>query len=129
MCPTIMLIEDDHSLRMLVAEALSMLDSEVLAFSCADDALPTLEGQEAISLLVTDIDMPGQLNGVGLANMVVERWPHLPIIVMSGNLQPKDIWPTLAIFLAKPFTLDVLLNCASLLLQGKHSEAFEQRNG
>jgi FixJ family two-component response regulator len=55
--------------------------------------------------MFTDIDMPGQINGLGLARLVSMRSQDLPIIVSSGaaDVAPGDL-PSGARFLAKPYS-------------------------
>ena len=108
MCPTILLVEDDDTVRELAADALSMLGAHVIACQNADVALRELERYTPVNLVLTDIRMPGQLDGLQLANLVAKRWPHLPIIVTSGNRMDDDLLPPHATFLAKPWTLETL---------------------
>jgi CheY-like chemotaxis protein len=116
MCPTILLVEDDDTLRELAAEALSMLDTNVIACPSADVALRELERSTPVNLVLTDIRMPGELDGLQLANLVIKRWPHLPIIVTSGNRMADDLLPAQATFLAKPWTLEMLFKQVQMLL-------------
>lgn len=116
---TILLVEDDITLREVVAEALSMLGARVIACPNADLALLELERCAAVNLVLTDIRMPGYLDGIQLAHVITERWPQLPIIVMSGNRLPSDILPEHAVFMAKPWTLDVLFAHVQPLLQSR----------
>lgn len=116
---TILLVEDDITLREVVADALSMLDARVIACPNADLALLELERCAAVNLVLTDIRMPGYLDGIQLAHIVAERWPQLPIIVMSGNRLPSDVLPGHAVFMAKPWTLDVLFAHVEPLLSSR----------
>lgn len=59
MCPTILLVEDDDTVRELAADALSMLGAHVIACPNADVALRELERHTPINLVLTDIRMPG----------------------------------------------------------------------
>ncbi|WP_032702938.1 response regulator [Pseudomonas syringae] len=116
MRPTVLLVEDDHILRLLAVDALSMLDTYVIACCSADEALTVLEDSKAIGLVFTDIRMPGRLDGLQLAALVAERWPHLSILVTSGNRLAGDALPPQALFLAKPWTLDILFKSVQALL-------------
>lgn len=118
MCSTILLVEDDDTVRELVADALSMLDAKVIACSNADVALRELERSAAVNLVLTDIRMPGQIDGLQLARVVSKRWPKLPIIVTSGNRLEDDALPAQAAFLAKPWTLDMLFRSVQPWLSG-----------
>jgi CheY-like chemotaxis protein len=53
--------------------------------------------------MFTDIQMPGSMDGLGLARAVHERWPPIKIIVVSGQLKPSDLEiPAASRFFAKP---------------------------
>ena len=55
------------------------------------------------ALLVTDIQMPGSMDGIALARHVGERWPHIKIVVISGAVTPlPGVLPPAAQFIAKP---------------------------
>lgn len=54
-------------------------------------------------MLLTDVEMPGALDGFALAGHVAEHWPHIEIVVSSGRLKPKDgDLPSKAVFIMKP---------------------------
>ena len=57
----------------------------------ADQAIAILEARSDIALLFTDIQMPGTMDGLGLAHMVQRRWPPIKIILVSGQLKLPDI--------------------------------------
>jgi len=57
----------------------------------ADEAVAILESRSDIALLLTDIQMPGTMDGLGLARSVRERWPPIKIILVSGQLRLADI--------------------------------------
>lgn len=56
----------------------------------ADEALSILESRSDISLLFTDIQMPGSIDGLKLAHAVHDRWPTIKIILVSGQVKPSD---------------------------------------
>jgi DNA-binding NtrC family response regulator len=109
MSQTVLIVEDDEILRTLTVEAISLLGVSVMDCASADDALPMLESSPSIALVVTDICMPGRMDGLKLAQVIWSRWPCLPVIVTSGNRSvPDGLLPSHAMFLRKPWTLDVL---------------------
>ena len=109
MSPPILVVEDDALIRMDLADTLMDAGYGVLEASNADDALGILETEE-ISALLTDIDMPGSINGIGLANTVSERWPDCKIVVISGRYNPaQGSLPSSATFLSKPVSEKALL--------------------
>lgn len=109
MKPTVLVVEDDETLRFLVAEALSMFDMQVIECSNADHAYRILGEVEQVNLVLTDIRMPGQINGLELAKLIWQHWPNLPVILTSGhtNLMAERL-PPHAAFMAKPWTLEQL---------------------
>lgn len=81
---TILVVEDEPSVRNLVASSLRADDYRLLLAGSAEDALRLLdESSEQIDLLLTDAIMPGR-SGIELANMLLAKQPGLRVIVMSG---------------------------------------------
>lgn len=109
--PTIILVvEDDETLRWLVVEALTLrADTQVIDCTNADDARVLLEHANTINLVVTDIRMSGEMDGLELAQMCWKTWPMLPVIVTSGHCRlPVEQIPEGSAFMAKPWTLEQL---------------------
>jgi CheY-like chemotaxis protein len=102
--PVVLVVDDEDLLRHLVAEILAGEGYAVLEAANAMEALSQLELHRNVSLLFTDIQMPGNLDGLGLVELVHERWPHMLLIVTSGQVRPGiDALPFEARFVAKPF--------------------------
>jgi CheY-like chemotaxis protein len=80
----ILLVEDDSSVGEMVEAMLADLGHEVLRAEAAAPALTILESRERIDLLLTDLIMPGGMNGVELAHAAVALRPGLPVILTSG---------------------------------------------
>ncbi|HEY5433641.1 MAG TPA: response regulator [Candidatus Limnocylindrales bacterium] len=79
------------------------------------DAQAALAGLDTwvgpIDLLLTDVSMPGELDGIALAAVVAERRPEIPVVLMSGDagsLERATGAPGVSATLAKPFTLEAL---------------------
>ena len=71
----------------------------------ADQALSILESRSDISLLFTDIQMPGSMDGLKLAHAVHDRWPAIKIILVSGQVNPSDAErPADSRFFGKPLS-------------------------
>lgn len=108
MMSTVLIVEDAEILRSLMVEAISLLDVSVMDCASADDALPLLE-TSSIDLVISDVNMPGSMDGIELAQLIWARWPGLPVIIMSGNrVVPEEQLPAIAMFLPKPCSLDTL---------------------
>jgi two-component system, response regulator PdtaR len=54
----------------------------------ADEAIAILEMREDIRMVVTDVEMPGSMNGIKLARVIRDRWPPIELIVTSGTSRP-----------------------------------------
>jgi FixJ family two-component response regulator len=116
-CTTVVVVEDDVLVREIAVAELEDSGFQVVGFASADEALPYLRrhGAEA-GLMLTDVQMPGTMNGLQLADIVSRLCPRLPILVMSGGstVDPARL-PTSARFLRKPWhPLDMVARVRSL---------------
>lgn len=76
----------------------------------ADEAMSVLESRSDISLLLTDIQMPGSIDGLKLAHAVHERWPSIKIILVSGQVKPSEAErPADSRFFGKPLGVEQLI--------------------
>ncbi|MGP0148409.1 response regulator [Pseudomonas oryzihabitans] len=103
---SVLVVEDEPLLLELMTELLRDLGANVVAVDRADTGLSYLETHaNDLGLVVTDVMMPGRLNGHDLAVAVSERWPALPVLVTSGYAPVQNhSMPTNASFIAKPWT-------------------------
>ena len=83
--PVILVVEDEGLVRMAAADDLVEAGFKVIEAANADQAIQMLEAHPEITILFTDIDMPGSMDGPKLAAAVRDRWPPLKIIVTSGH--------------------------------------------
>ena len=76
----------------------------------ADEAVAILESRSDIALMCTDIQMPGSMDGLGLAHSVHDRWPPIKIILVSGQLKLANIdIPVGSRFFGKPLEAKVMI--------------------
>ena len=69
----------------------------------ADEAIDVLTSRSDIRVVITDVNMPGAMDGLKLAHAVRDRWPPVEIIVMSGKSRPNDDdLPARGMFFSKP---------------------------
>jgi DNA-binding NtrC family response regulator len=108
----ILVVEDEPIIREFVCEMLQGEDFIVEAVENADLALAFLNHRAAeVSLLLTDILMPGSINGAELSNVTHDKWPTLPILVMSGHETPESSGVKHKVgFLRKPWTIGQMLD-------------------
>jgi two-component system, response regulator PdtaR len=110
---TILLVEDEVLVRLHVAGALVDAGFDVIQARNADDALTVLEGPTWLDLVLTDVKMPGSLDGVELARNIRNQWPDLKVIIGSGDVVPPvDVADA---FFPKPYNLPALVICADWL--------------
>ncbi|NGP18582.1 response regulator [Devosia chinhatensis] len=111
--------DDDVFIRMDAAEILQNAGFRVYEAASVNEAFAILlEAGNAIQLLFTDVQMPpGELNGFDLARRCSSDWPHIKILVSSGQIrpQPGDM-PDGAVFISKPFTPEVIYERLQVLL-------------
>ena len=88
--PTVLVVEDEMLLRMRAVDMIEDAGFSSVEAVDADEALAILESRSDISLLFTDIQMPGTIDGLKLAHAVRERWPPIKIILVSGQLKPSS---------------------------------------
>ena len=81
---TILIVEDEVGLLLMMHDLIASLGYDVLAARSAQDALELIEAEDAFDLLLTDIVMPGDMNGFDLAGKVRQMHPRIPVLFMSG---------------------------------------------
>jgi two-component sensor histidine kinase/DNA-binding response OmpR family regulator len=102
----VLVVEDEMVLRMRTVDIVEDAGFNAVEAVTADEALSILESRGDISLLLSDIQMPGTIDGLKLAHAVHDRWPSIKIILVSGQVKPADAdTPTESRFFGKP--LDV----------------------
>jgi CheY-like chemotaxis protein len=100
----ILIVEDEPLLRELAVQLVEDAGFGVLEAGDAEQAVALLEQRTDIAVLFTDIDMPGEIDGLELAHAVRRRWPAIEILVASGHVRLKlsDL-PSDSLFLGKPY--------------------------
>jgi DNA-binding NtrC family response regulator len=99
----VLIVEDEMMLRMRAVDMVEDAGYTPIEASDAAEAVAILESRSDVALMCTDIQMPGSMDGVGLAQAVHVRWPSIKIIVVSGQLKPPSIeLPPCSRFFDKP---------------------------
>jgi two-component system cell cycle sensor histidine kinase/response regulator CckA len=123
---TVMLVEDEASVRHLLERVLTAAGYRVLAYPSGDDALDAMAaGGVAVDLLITDMVMPGK-QGDEVAAAMRDRDPSLKVLLISGHSQSSLLQGPLPLgfhFLAKPFVPHVLLRQVRSILDGTTAPA------
>lgn len=106
--PTILVVEDEFIIRFAVSDALRDAGFRILEAGSGDEGLTILLSGQEIDLLVTDVRMPGKIDGMELARRSKSLNHARPIIVCSGHLSQEESNPADR-FLAKPYSSDALI--------------------
>lgn len=108
----ILLVEDESRVRKLADRNLKNLGYQVVEAGSGDEALQILFQDSNFALVFSDVLMPGEINGIELAEKIKQQWPSIRVLLASGfnkamseNPLPEDIF-----FLQKPYTKEQLAN-------------------
>lgn len=114
--PIALVVEDEPILMIQAVTVVEDAGFEVLEARNADEAIAVLESRDDIRVVVTDVQMPGSMDGMKLARAVRDRWPPILIIVVSGHVRPKmgDL-PENVTFLSKPYSDNQMHQALSLM--------------
>lgn len=116
---TVLLVEDEPAVRMLVLDLLEALGYTALEAEDAKKALVLLESDRRVDLLVTDVGLPG-MNGRQLAEIARQHRPDLKVLFMTGYAQKaaerQGFLDRGMDMVAKPFTLDQLANKIRMMI-------------
>lgn len=102
--PAVLVVEDEVLVRFELVDTLEEAGYLIHQASNAAEAISILEAHPEIRVVFTDIQMPGDMDGLALAHFVRKRWPPTIIVVSSGRVQPgPGEMPDQVPFLAKPY--------------------------
>jgi two-component sensor histidine kinase/ActR/RegA family two-component response regulator len=106
----VLVVEDEMVLRMRAVDIVEDAGFTAVEAINADEALSILESRSDISLLFTDIQMPGSMDGLKLAHAVHDRWPAIKIILVSGQVKPSETdKPADSRFFGKPIEVKQMI--------------------
>lgn len=115
----IMVVEDEPLIRLGLATTIEDAGYEVLEAASADEAIRKLEQTEGVRLVLTDVDMPGSMDGIRLAHYVNSRWPPVRLVVISGKIGvTAGQLPAGARFMTKPYQEPALINMVETMTSG-----------
>jgi two-component sensor histidine kinase/DNA-binding response OmpR family regulator len=108
--PNVLVVEDEMVLRMRAVDIVEDAGFNAVEAVNADEALAILESRSDISLLFSDIQMPGTMDGLKLAHAVHDRWPAIKIILVSGQVKlSDDDKPADSRFFGKPIEVQQMI--------------------
>src|SRR3954463_4510185 len=103
--PIVLIVEDEFLLRMDAVDMIASAGFDTLEAVNADEAIAILENRRDITVVFTDIQMPGSMDGLKLARAVRGRWPPIKIVATSGHVDVAETdLPDGGRFLPKPYS-------------------------
>ncbi len=105
---TVLLVEDDEAVRQVASAALKTLGFAVREAESGDQAAAMLDHEPDVRLVVSDVRMPGRLNGIDLGRLVRRHWPAIPVLLMSGFVDDGQDFSDFE-FLQKPYRVSELM--------------------
>jgi len=113
--PVVLVVEDDELVRQAIVLELEDAGFEVMTAETGDEASFLLPKMKRIDLLLTDIRMPGRINGWVLADMARCRRPDLPVIYASGFGPQETREVEGSLFISKPYRVGDIVAAISKL--------------
>jgi two-component system, response regulator PdtaR len=107
----ILIVEDEVLTSEYLEFVLESAGYEVIPAASAEEALAVLEHREDVDLLVTDVNLPGGMNGLQLVLLVKRQWPAINIVVVTGYGNPTgDELPPGSLFVPKPYSAQKMID-------------------
>ena len=115
--PVVLLVEDEPLVRTLQVDILRDAGFWVLEAQDADEAFEILKRRRDVRAILTDVNMPGSLDGFEFARLVAQGWPEVGVMVISGKAFPDEgDLPPSATFVTKPVHPDALVEYLNRLM-------------
>jgi DNA-binding NtrC family response regulator len=86
----VLVVEDEAAIRLLLADELDAAGFDVIQAATADEAVAVLRTGRVVRAVVTDVRMPGSMDGLGLAAWMRDHAAGVPLIVTSGFVSPVE---------------------------------------
>jgi CheY-like chemotaxis protein len=117
----ILLAEDETLIRLVANDMLTDAEYRVVEARDGQEALAILAKQNAVRAVLTDVNMP-HVDGLALAKIVRERWPHIGVVIASGKPMPSGL-PFGTRFISKPYRPeDVLQELKAAIAETAHMQ-------
>jgi two-component system, response regulator PdtaR len=112
----VLVVEDEPLLLLMAGDIVGDAGLEAILVPNADEAIRILESRDDISIVFTDVRMPGSMDGIRLAAAVRNRWPPIKLVVVSGHLTADADLPQGARFFRKPYASDQIISALRQLV-------------
>jgi CheY-like chemotaxis protein len=119
----VLVVEDEPIIRLGIVSSIEDAGYAVIEASSADEAIVRLSEDSEVGVVVTDVDMPGSMDGIRLAHYVRRRWPPIQMLVISGKVGVTlGELPTGVKFMSKPYEEPRLLKTIETLAASGHAQ-------
>jgi CheY-like chemotaxis protein len=100
----VLVVEDDGFLQLAALDLVETAGFVGIVASNADEAIAILEARDDVRIVMTDVEMPGSMDGLKLSHFIRNRWPPVHLIIVSGRamLSESQI-PSGTKFFSKPY--------------------------
>ncbi|MBV8889777.1 MAG: PAS domain S-box protein [Alphaproteobacteria bacterium] len=119
---TILLVEDNPEVKEIAASLLDQLGYQVNAVDSATEAMQVLDSGERVDLVFSDVVMPGDFDGLALANRVSKEYPQIPVLLTSGYAKAASAAEKGFTILRKPYRLAALAEAVRDALDRGHPD-------
>ena len=102
--PSVLVVEDDYLVRAVAVAHLQECGFSIVEAQTADEAMLILQEDRSIAAVFSDVQMPGRMDGIGLAQWLARKCPKIKVLLTSGRMDPNA--PREWRFLAKPYKLE-----------------------
>ena len=104
----VLIVEDEVLIRLVLAHDLRKAGFTVIEAATGDEAVTILQAVAEIGVIVTDVRMPGTIDGLALARFATQLTPHIRVVIASGSHLPDMHLDADAVF-AKPYLIGALI--------------------
>jgi CheY-like chemotaxis protein len=115
----VLVVDDDALIRLEIAESLRDAGFAVIEASNGDGALAVLKSGNAVAVVISDVQMPGTIDGLALAAWLRQEMPHIVIVLVSGRLPLAAISTTADAAFEKPIDTTLLVKKVGQLLSDR----------
>lgn len=114
----VLVVDDEAMIRSMLIENLMRRGFEAIGAEDADHALRVMQQRFDVRAVITDVQMPGSMDGLALAHLLRDRDPSLILLISSGGVVPaNEDLPAAARFFSKPYRLGRLTEALNCLLE------------
>jgi CheY-like chemotaxis protein len=116
--PVVLLVEDEFLVRQTLVDILREAEFWVVEAQDADEAFELFRSRTDVAVVVTDVNMPGSMNGFEFARLVRQAWAEVGVLAISGQVDPgsNDLAPNTT-FLRKPFRSAALIKALQEVIE------------